>query len=314
MSRSRLQACFGAVVAGHIHVHQRQPFHRTPVDPGTGNVGQGRGQHKLRLVLFQPPAQFADVLVAAGHRTGHDDRLRPAAANRSDDVIGGGEDRHPAAVDVQRRPPPPTGHRHAEDFVDGAGVAGDSLEHVPHILGLANHNRLDEELPLGLPRVVPAAGNPTAARQENETQRERHEVERRRRLDAERHQQDGEQPEDCTAGGCHPLVFAAPGPQDLRVPGAVEAQGCNPHHTKDSRDEGPVDVCERSREGLAALEGDEESSHDRDDHQKGVRAAQKAAQEPHPFPSGEPRPGGLRSGGYAGRPAGSGRRGARGGG
>ena len=218
-----LEDMFGAAVPRYIHVHQRQPFHRAPVDPRSGNVGQGRGQHKFRLVLFQPPAQFADVLVAPGYRAGHDDCLRAAEANRPDDVIGGGEDRHPAAVDVERRPPPPARQRDPKDLVDGVGFAGDPLENVAHILGLANDNRPDEVLSLGLPRVVPAAGNPPAQRQQDQSQRKGHQVERRRRLDAENHQPHGKQPEDCTAGGCHALVLTGPGSQNLGVPRAVKA-------------------------------------------------------------------------------------------
>ena len=62
-------------------------------------------------VLFQPPAQLADVLVAAGNRAGHDDRFRPAAANRPDDVIRGGEDQEPAGR--RRRTTSPAARRAA---------------------------------------------------------------------------------------------------------------------------------------------------------------------------------------------------------
>ena len=54
----------------------------------------------------------------------------------------------------------------------------------------------------------------------------------------------------------------------------------------------PLRSAKRSREGLAALEGDEESGDDTDDDQHGICAAQQAAQEPRPFPAGEPGRGG----------------------
>src|SRR5262245_44041917 len=128
-----------------------QPGDRSSVDPGTGHIGQCRGQNEVDAAAFHLPAEAAQATRGQLARSGDRDRVSRDGIRRLKDVSERADDRY--AVEVLRHwGDQGVGDAGADDLITGVPVPSKLVHELEHMRRVA-----DDKNPTGPTSVAGAS-------------------------------------------------------------------------------------------------------------------------------------------------------------